>query len=50
MRAKPRKTAKPNDLVAVKEFQEFCDRIANRAEARGLTNEKLDKLLNPAES
>jgi hypothetical protein len=43
MRAKPAKLA---DSAAVKEFREFCDRISDRAEARGLTAEKLDKLLD----
>ncbi len=30
----------------IKEFQRFCDRVSARARARGLTEEKLDALLN----
>lgn len=29
------------------EFQRFCDRVSERARARGLTEEKLDELLEP---
>jgi antitoxin Phd len=31
---------------AAREFNEFCDVISGRAAARGLTEEKLDELLN----
>jgi prevent-host-death family protein len=31
---------------AAREFNEFCDVIAGRAATRGLTEEKLDELLN----
>ena len=30
----------------IEEFQRFCDRVSARARARGLTEEKLDALLN----
>ena len=33
---------------ATREFLEFCDSIADRAAARGLTEEKLEELLNNA--
>ncbi len=33
---------------ASREFNEFCDAIAERAAARGLTEEKFDELLNHA--
>ncbi len=29
----------------IQEFQKFCDRVAVRAEEKGLTEEKLEKLL-----
>ncbi len=31
--------------LAVADFQSFCDRVANEAAARGLTERKLDSLL-----
>lgn len=31
--------------LAVADFQAFCDRVANNASARGLTEKKLDSLL-----
>lgn len=31
--------------LAVADFQSFCDRVANEAAARGLTEKKLDSLL-----
>lgn len=31
--------------IAVAEFQLFCDKVAKEAEARGLTQEKLDAIL-----
>jgi len=33
---------------AAREFNEFCDSIADRAAARGLTEEKLEELLKHA--
>jgi PHD/YefM family antitoxin component YafN of YafNO toxin-antitoxin module len=33
---------------ATREFNKFCDAIAEKAAARGLTEEKLDELLNHA--
>ena len=33
---------------AAREFNEFCDKIADRAAARGLTEEKLEELLKNA--
>jgi len=33
----------------VEEFQEFCDRIGERAAARGLTEEKLESMLADAD-
>jgi len=33
---------------AAREFNEFCDSIADRAAARSLTEEKLEELLNNA--
>lgn len=32
--------------INVEEFRRFCDRVSARAKARGLTQEKLDALLN----
>jgi len=33
---------------SVREFLEFCDTVADNAAARGLTDEKLEELLNEA--
>lgn len=33
----------------VKDFQSFCDRVGQKAQDRGLTEEKLLEILNPRE-
>jgi hypothetical protein len=45
MRFKSSMDIDPDKRSAVDEFQKLCDRIAERAQLRGLTDEKLAQML-----